>query len=135
MPQKKYILTEKAADDLHEAKAWSLSRWGKVLTDAYFDDLHKGAQFIAENHHAIQSRDELTGDTGLSLYPVREHYLVYLPIREKFIIVVSVIRQGRDIPTILKRWSYQIQREINDIRDKIAQGVIKIPNEFFNENK
>ncbi len=125
MTRKHYVLTERAANDLREAKAWSLARWGKKLTDEYFDDLHNGAQHIAQNHKSLRTRTELTGKTGLFLYPVREHYIVYLPIEENLIVVVSVIRQVRDIPAILAKWNYQIKREIERIHDRIEKGEIK----------
>jgi plasmid stabilization system protein ParE len=50
----RYVLTARAAADLREARAWSRARWGKELTSRYFDDLHEGAQFIAENHFGIR---------------------------------------------------------------------------------
>jgi plasmid stabilization system protein ParE len=74
--RKSYVLTARAAADLGEARAWSRARWGKELTNRYFDDLHEGAQYIAENHSAFRDRQELAGGTALLLYPVREHYIV-----------------------------------------------------------
>ena len=59
MSRKHYTLTTKAANDLRAAKAWSLSRWNKALTDEYFEDLHKEAQYIAEHHKSFRSRNEL----------------------------------------------------------------------------
>jgi plasmid stabilization system protein ParE len=123
----RYVLTARAALDLREARAWSRARWGKELTGRYFDDLHEGAQFIAENQSALRGRQELSGGAGLLVYPVREHYIVYEPLAERFIAVVAVIRQGRDIPTILQKWSVPIRRELVEIRAKIARGEITLP--------
>ena len=95
MPRARYVLTARAAADLREARAWSRARWGKELTSRYFDDLHEGAQFIAENQSALRPRQELSAGTSLWVYPVREHYIVYEPLAERFIAVVAVIRQGR----------------------------------------
>lgn len=124
MPRRRYILTVKAADDLREARAWSRARWGKTLTDRYFDDLHKGAQYVAENHDSLRERHELAGGTALLVYPVREHYLVYEQLAPGFIAVVAVIRQGRDLPAILQKWAAPIRREITDIRARISRGEI-----------
>ena len=91
------------------------------------DDLHAGAQFIAENHSALRRRQELSGGTRLLVYPVRELYIVYEPLAERFIAVVAVIRQGRDIPAILQKWSVPIRRELIEIRARVARGEITWP--------
>jgi plasmid stabilization system protein ParE len=124
---KRYVLTARAARDLAEAKTWSLARWGKQLTDQYFMDLHAGAQYIAEHHSSLRSRDELAAGTALLLYPVREHYLVYEPIDPRCVVIVAVIRQGRDVPAILRKWGLQIRRELDDIRSRIEAGTINSP--------
>jgi len=123
----RYVLTARAAADLREARVWSLARWGRELTSRYFDDLHSGAQFVAENHGALRQRQELSGSAALLVYPVREHYLVYVPLGERLIAVVAVIRQGRDIPAILQKWSALIRRELIEIRARIERGEIALP--------
>jgi len=127
VPRARYVLTARAAADLREARAWSRARWGRELTSQYFDDLHEGAQFIAENQSALRQRQELSGGTGLRVHPVREHYIVYEPLAERFIAVVAVIRQGRDIPAILQKWSVPIRRALIEIRARIARGEISWP--------
>src|SRR5207248_2189144 len=83
VPRARYVLTARAAADLREARAWSRARWGREPTSRYFDDLHEGAQFIAENQSALRPRQELSGGTSLRVYPVREHYIVYEPLAER----------------------------------------------------
>ena len=124
MRRARYVLTARAAADLREARAWSRARWGKELRSRYFDDLHEGAQYIAENQTALRGRQELSAGTSLLVYPVREHYIVYEPLAERFIAIVAVIRQGRDIPAILQKWSAPIRRELLEIRAKIERGEI-----------
>ncbi len=121
-----YTLTATAEQDLRDAKAWSLSRWSKELTQQYFEDLHKGAEFVAQNYASLRCRDELAGGTGLSLYPVREHYLVYLPVKTDHIILVAFIRQVRDVPTILAQEHFRLNREVDEILEKIKNGDIKL---------
>ncbi len=123
----RYVLTARAAADLREARTWSRARWGKELTRQYFDDLHLGAQFIAENHRTVLGRQDLSGGTALLVYPVREHYLVYEPLDERFIAIVAVIRQGRDLPSILQKWSVPIRRELLEIRARIERREIAPP--------
>lgn len=127
MPRKSYVLTVRAAADLHEARVWSRARWGKDLTNRYFEDLHAGAEYIAENYASFRDRQELAGGTALLLYPVREHYFVYEPLGPRFIAIVAVVRQGRDIPAILQKWAAPIRRELTEIREKIERGEIRAP--------
>ena len=122
-----YVLTLRAEADLREARSWSRARWGKELTNRYFQDLHEGAQYIAESHTSLRSRHELAGGTALCLYPVREHYIVYEPLTEKLIAIVAVIRQRRDIPAILQKWAAPIRRELTEIRAKIERREIRVP--------
>jgi plasmid stabilization system protein ParE len=127
VPRKSYVLTTRAAADLREARVWSRARWGKDLTNRYFEDLHAGAEYIAENYASFRDRQELAGGTALLLYPVREHYFVYEPLGPRFIAIVAVIRQGRDIPAILQKWAAPIRKELTEIREKIERGEIQAP--------
>lgn len=127
MRRKSYLLTARAAADLREARAWSRARWGKELTDRYFEDLHEGAQYIAENHASLRDSHELAGGTALLLYPVREHYIVYEPLAPRLIAIVAVIRQSRDIPAILQKWAAPIRMELMEIRSKIERGEARVP--------
>lgn len=126
MRRKSYVLTARAAADLHEARVWSRARWGRELTNRYFQDLHEGAQYISEHHAPLRERRELAGGTSLLLYPVREHYLVYEPRAPGSIAIVAVIRQGRDIPAILRKWAEPIRRELIEIRGKIERSEIPL---------
>lgn len=126
MAGKNYTLTDQAKNDLQEAVEWSLNRWNVALTDQYFEDLHKAAQFIAENQSILRTRTELSGDTGLCIYPVREHYIIYLPYSNEHIIIVSIIRQVRDIPTILKKRKHEIRQSVLEIMNRIENGKIHI---------
>lgn len=127
MRRKSYVLTARAAADLHEARAWSRARWGQELTNRYFQDLHEAAQHIAEHHASFRDRHELAGGTSLLLYPVREHYLVYEPLAPGIIAIVAVIRQGRDIPAILQKWAAPIRKELLEIRGKIERREVSLP--------
>jgi len=125
--KKHYILTRLAESDLYDAKTWSLSRWGSKLTQTYFSDLHEAAEYIALHHHTLKNREDLTGHTGLSIHPVREHYLVYLPINDQCIIIVAVIRQSRDVPQILGKAEFMIRREVMEIKRRINCGELSLP--------
>ena len=83
-----------------------------------FEDLDKAARYVAEKHQSLLSNVELTGNTGLGVYPSREHYLVFVPISEEQIAIVDLIRQGRDIPSILARNATIIRHELDAIASK-----------------
>lgn len=102
---------------------------GQRVDQRYFEELHEGAQYIAENHASFRDRQELAGGNALLLYPVREHYIVYEPLGPRFIAIVAVIRQGRDIPAILQKWAAPIRRELIEIRGKIERREIRIPSQ------
>jgi len=122
-----YVLTARAAADLRHARAWSRARWGPELTNRYFEDLHKGAQYIAKKHASLRARADLAGGTALLLYPVREHFLVYEPLAPEFIAILAVIRRGRDVPSILQKWAPPLRRELGEVRAMIARGDIQPP--------
>ena len=127
MPGKRhYTLTFTAENDLIEARRWSNNRWGNDLTQQYFQELHETANNIALNQESVAERDDLTGESGLCIHPVREHYLIYLPVTPKHIIIVSVQRQTRDIPALLKRSAFILNREIGAIKLAIENGQISI---------
>jgi len=120
-------LTRLAESDLYNARLWSQSRWGRKLTSEYFSDLHEAAEYVATHHHRLSNREDLTGETGLSIHPVRKHYLVYIPVADEFIIIAAVIRQSRDVPRILSKSEFAIRRQVVEIKDSIEHGELILP--------
>jgi len=87
-------------------------------------------EYIATNFKVFEksgTRSELSGGTGLSLYPVNKHYIAFIPIGEASIAVAAIIRQSRDIPAILQKDSASIRRDLQEINDRIAKGLITLP--------
>ena len=121
---KHYILTATAERDFREAKRWSLSQWSGELTQQYFTDLHKSAESIAENYKRFASMKHVASAAELNIYPIREHYLVYVPISGNCIVIVALIRQTQDVPAILKANGFMIQRQLKEIHKKLEQGAI-----------
>lgn len=121
-----YLLTATAEQDFREARRWSLSRWGKELTQQYFTDLHESAEDIAQNHQRFASAEHLADQIELKIHPVREHYLIYVPIRKSTIVIVALIRQSKDVPAILRANGFRIKHQLNEISEKLKQG--RIPN-------
>lgn len=119
-----YILTRRADDDLAELTRWSLARWGTAQTDRYLDDLHAGIEWIACHQNQVGDRPHLTADTGLSIYPIREHYVIFLSLSTEQIAIAAFLRQGRDIPTILSKNSVKLARELKLISRRVKNGKI-----------
>lgn len=122
VPSKPYLLTPTARRHLREAKAWSRRRWGEKATRAYFSGLDAAARRLAADRNAYRPREELSGGTGLRLHPVREHYLVYEPLRQGQIVIVAVLRHDRDIPEILRKGCHAIRRELDALRSELDQS-------------
>lgn len=123
-----YLLTQGAVDDIREIADWSHARWGKDRTVQYLIDLHAGLEYVAGHFSSFidnKTFEELSGGTGLHLYPIGKHYIVYVPIGAKCIAVAAIIRQGRDIPAILQRDGFTLHRELQDIAACLAKGLIK----------
>ena len=123
---KNYTLTELVTADLRAAKVWSDSRWGKNLIQQYFADLHKAAEDIAQHPASLNEQESLTANTGLSIHPVREHYIIYVPVADDHIVIVAFIRQSRDVPAILQKAGYMIRRELKEIQQQLAAGKLVI---------
>lgn len=120
--RKHYTLTALAEADLRAAKAWSLSRWGKKLTQEYFSDLHDAAEYIGQHHASLRVQDNFATDSDLAIYPIREHYIVYFPVAPQHIVMVAFIRQSRDVHAILQRSRYLIRRELKEIQEQLVTG-------------
>jgi plasmid stabilization system protein ParE len=119
--QTPYLLTPQARQSLRETKRWSRARWGEAQTKHYFEDLDKAACYIAANQTALAARDDLTGTPELGIYPVREHYLIYVALGKQQIALVDVIRQSRDVPAILAQSAPLIRRELKAIKESIKR--------------
>ena len=123
---KHYTLTALTAADLRAAKAWSHSHWVKNLTQQYFAALHNAAEYIAQHHASLNEQEYLTANTDLAIHPVREHYIIYVPVADDHIVIVAFIRQSRDVPTILQKAGYMIRRKLKEIQQQLATGRLVI---------
>jgi plasmid stabilization system protein ParE len=115
MSHTQYLLTETAEADFRAARNWSRKRWGNAATKRYFEDLHHTANQIASSHLSLPNSSDLT-NSELLVWPVREHYIVYLPIPNQTIIIVALIRQSRDVPSILAANLFYIERELKQLK-------------------
>ena len=113
-------MTETAVRDFRETRRWSKARLGDRTSRSYFEKLHNCTEYIAAHQIAITSRDELTGDTNLGVYPVGEHFLVYVPLDKTQIATAALIRQIRDVLALLPANRFQIQQALNEALKGLA---------------
>ena len=105
-----YFLSPTAINHLRDHKKWSLERFGHATTKKYFQDMDKGFQYIADNYERFPLRSELTGESGIYIYPVREHYVVFVPMSDG-VHIADVLGQAQDIPNVLSENAAIFQRE------------------------
>lgn len=127
-----YRLTRTAENDFRRARQWSQKRWGAQLTKQYFLDLHNAAEHIAlhyartlptPTHHTI--KEILPDNINIGVHPVREHYIVYVPVAQELVAIIALIRQTRDVPAILKAHSCLINKELKEIANTLTSSDIR----------
>lgn len=106
-----YFLSPTAISNLRDHKKWSLAKFGRAVTKKYFQDMDKGFQYIADSYKSFPIRPELTGESGLFIYPIGEHYVVYVPMNNN-IHIAAILRQTQDVPNIINERAAIFQREI-----------------------
>jgi plasmid stabilization system protein ParE len=116
-----YFLSPTAIEHLRAHKKWSLKQFGHKTTKKYFQDMDKGFQYIADNYERFSSRPEITGETGLCVYPIREHFVIFVPFNNG-VHIADVLSQVQDIPNILSENAAVFQRELSQILQKTAHN-------------
>jgi plasmid stabilization system protein ParE len=126
MKSPKYTLTKGAEADLEEIYRHSLEMFGLEQTNKFMAELKKAAEFAADNHGKVSTRAHLTGESGLSLYPVNNHFIAYRPVAENHIVIIALFRQSRDIPSFIRAESEKFKKDFLEIERKIKSGSIVI---------
>lgn len=126
MAPRKYILTDTAEKNFLEAKQWSKTRWGSKRTLSYFKAVEACANRLSDRCFSLPSSEKLTSSSDLYVWPVNEHYLIYLPIRKGLIVIVAFIRQTRDVPSILAANTFLIEREVKAIFELIRTSKLRL---------
>jgi plasmid stabilization system protein ParE len=101
MKSSKYTLTMRAEVDLDEFYEKSLEQYGPIQTNKFLADLKKAAEFVADNIGKAPTRAHLVGESGLSLYPVNNHFIAYRPVTVDHIVIIAIIRQSRDVAALI----------------------------------
>ena len=126
MKSPKYTLTKGAEADLDEIYRRSLERFGRDQTNTFMTALKKAAEFAADNHGKVPPRSQLTGESGLSLYPVHNHFIAYRPVADHHIVIIALLRQSRDIPAFVLAEAKRFRKDFAEIERKIKSGALVI---------
>ena len=126
MKSRKYTLTKGAEADLDEIHQRSLELFGCGQTNKFMSDLNRAAEFAAANVGKIPTRSHLTGESGLSLYPVNSHFIAYRPVAKNHIVIIAVFRQSRDITRFILSEADKFKMDFAEIERKIENGEIKL---------
>lgn len=126
MKSSRYTLTKSAEADLDEIYARSLAQFGRAQTNLFMADFKRAAEFAADHIGKLPTRTHLVGESGLSLYPVNNHYLAYRPVGNNHIVIIAIFRQARDIPALITAEAEKFQKDFLEIEQKIRNGAIVI---------
>ena len=126
MRSRSYTLTKGAEADLDEIHRRSLEQFGRARTNKFMAELKKAAQFAADNIGKVATRSHLTGDSGLSLYPVRSLFIAYRPVSKNHIVIIAIFPQSRDIAALVMTEADRFRKDFEEIEHGMARGEISI---------
>jgi len=119
-----YTLTTSAESDLRALQARSLELFGPIQTNRFIARLKKAAEFASTHIGKLSTRSHLVGDSGLSLYPVSNQFLVYRPVSDHHIVILAIVTQSRDIPALIAAKETTFQETFRVIEQSIKRGKI-----------
>jgi plasmid stabilization system protein ParE len=114
----KIFYTARALRRIDEAHDYSLANFGYERTLQYVAEMQACFSRIAEEHGKIskqKTRDHLTANSGLSIYPVGKYYAVFTVVTwhgEDAVIILDLPGQEQDLPNTLIRNMPTFKREI-----------------------
>lgn len=94
----KFLLTNKAYNDLKDIARYTQETWGVSQRDAYLAKIDDAFHQIAANKHLGRKCDHIK--KGYFSYHVGRH-LVFYRVEEKMIVVVRVLHQSMDVESQL----------------------------------
>ena len=97
---KELLLTDRTLEDIAEIEEYSITKWGKKVTDKYLDDIESGLKLLQENSGLLQDFEEFSGK--LKYYRVKNHFLICTEVDNK-LIVLTVKHVQMDIIKLLNQ--------------------------------
>jgi plasmid stabilization system protein ParE len=116
----RYFLTQRAIHSLNDIRSYSITKFGRPTTRRYFEDLTKGFSYLASKDVSVAKRKDIAGDHCLQVYPIREHYAVYV-ITSVGVIILDVVLQSRDIPNFLNKNITLLRAELRGLEKSLLK--------------
>ncbi|RLD41241.1 MAG: type II toxin-antitoxin system RelE/ParE family toxin [Bacteroidetes bacterium] len=91
----KYILTNKAVDDLSQIWNYTYYKWSEIQADVYYNMLIDSCEYISENTNLGKNYEEIA--TYLFAYKVGRHIIFYQKQNEENILVIRILHQQMDL--------------------------------------
>jgi plasmid stabilization system protein ParE len=89
-----YRLSERAAQDIADIYAYSLSHWGEDRADEYVESIYRALKKLAAHPGRNTSRHKRS--TPFRMIAVRQHFALYEILNDE-IIVLALMHQAQDI--------------------------------------
>jgi toxin ParE1/3/4 len=93
---KKLKLTDRAHYDLQEIQRYSIQAWGKKVADRYLENIQTALSLLQEKPELLRQKPQVSNH--FKFYPVREHFLVCVQLKE-FLLVLTIKHGQMDLPT------------------------------------
>ena len=110
--KRRFLFTPAGKKSWDRAKHYSRLHFPNE-TRQYFNDIVDVIESLAGRPHSYTYRDDLAANTGLKIYGVRAHYLIFSILPDDRIAIVAFEKKERDIFAILSRRSSEIRRELS----------------------
>jgi toxin ParE1/3/4 len=117
--QAKVELTRRAAADLREIEAYSVTEWDRRTADKYLDDVAAALDRIRDEPEILKLEPDFA--PGLYFYRVRKHLLA-CDYREGLVIVLAVLHSSMDLRTRLQEIAPQLIGGVQILRRKLLSS-------------
>lgn len=96
----KYVLTNKAVEDLKAIWEYSFEFWSENQADKYYLQLISDFQFLANNHDIGRKYDEIE----IEIFGLKsgEHMIFYRKLSEELIEITRILHSKMDLKQRLK---------------------------------
>ena len=91
----KYLLTNKAIEDLNDIWAYTSEKWGEKQADKYYFELLDRFQLLCENPNFGKNYEEI--EDKLFGFLISKHVVFYKKIKKDEILIVRVLHSGMDL--------------------------------------
>jgi toxin ParE1/3/4 len=95
----RYIISEKATEDLEQIWQYTYFRWSENQADKYYNLLTEKIEFIAQNATIGRKIDEIK--EGYRYFPVESHIIFYKILDDGIVTIIRILHQRMDIPNQL----------------------------------